>query len=417
MLIVFTMLSWTLSASQISAQDTTIRLLSIAIDLEEEKFYRKEIAEAFEKANPGISVQWDYIENEAFKAKLPTLMQSDARPDIFFSFGGGIYFEQAKAGILQDISNVASGECKAAHSEAGLDAFSRNGALNGLPMYAAEVVMWYNKTLAAKVGIDVEAISNWDDFLTAVQSAKTVGVTPIIAGGKDKWPLHFYYSMLAVRMLGKDAIQNASQGLDGGYANEGWVKVGEQFKRLVDLEPFQPGFLDAGYEKAALLFGEGQGLFHLMGNWDYNTSRAQSSSGEGIGDENLGMVSFPKFDGGGGGDNDTFGGINGWLVTKNASPKAVEFLCFLVNQQNQYKAGELGFWIPVAKNSSGGIKNPFFAQVSKNLAGSSYHQLFLDQALGSSVGATINDVSADLAAGFITPKEAADRIEEARQFQ
>lgn len=399
------------------ASDTVVKILSIAVDLEEERVYREDVAKAFEAANPGVDVQWDYIENEAFKAKLPTLLQSDARPDVFFSFGGGVFDEQAKAGILQDIGSVASDECKATHSAAGLGAFSRDGALHGLPMYAAEVVLWYNKALAKEAGIDVAGIATWDDFLKAITIAKNAGVTPIVVGGKDKWPLHFYYSLLALRMLGEDGIHKASKGIDGGYASDGWVQVGTEFQRLVDMEPFQPGFLDAGYEKAALLFGDGQGLFHLMGNWDYNTARARSTSGEGIGDENLGLISFPKVAGGQGRAKDTFGGINGWLVTKGASQQAVDFLCYFVNADNQYRAGEMGFWIPVAKNSSGGIENPFFAQVSDHLAASEYHQLFLDQALGSSVGATVNDVSADLAAGVVTPQEAAEQIEEARLFQ
>jgi raffinose/stachyose/melibiose transport system substrate-binding protein len=36
----------------------------------------KEAAQEFEKVHPGMKVQFDYLENEAFKAKLPTLLQS-----------------------------------------------------------------------------------------------------------------------------------------------------------------------------------------------------------------------------------------------------------------------------------------------------------------------------------------------------
>ena len=399
------------------AENTTVRVLSIAVDLQEERDYRAALIAAFEAANPGVSVEMEYLQNEAFKAKLPTLLQSDARPDVIFSFGGGVYVEQAEAGVLQDIGGMASDACKANHSAAGLGAFSHAGALHGLPMYAAEVVLWYNRDLAAQAGIDVEAISSWDGFLGAVETAKAAGVTPIVVGGKDKWPLHFYYSMLALRMLGADGIARAAQGEDGGYASEGWVAVGREFERLVALDPFQQGFEDAGYEKAAALFGDGEGLFHLMGNWDYNTAKARSTSGEGLSDDILGLTAFPMVEGGAGAPADTFGGINGWVVTQGASQAAVDFLCFMVNRENQTEAGALGFWIPVAKDSASGVTNPFFKQVSENLATSGYHQLFLDQALGASVGSTVNDVSADLAAGVISAEEAAERIEEARLFQ
>lgn len=36
----------------------------------------QESAQGFESAHPGVKVEFDYLENEAFKAKLPTLLQS-----------------------------------------------------------------------------------------------------------------------------------------------------------------------------------------------------------------------------------------------------------------------------------------------------------------------------------------------------
>ncbi len=400
-----------------SAEDKVVKILSIVVDGEKEELYREAIAASYEAANPGIDIQLEYIENEAYKAKLPTLLQSPARPDVFFSWGGGVFYEQAEAGILQDISDVASDDCRANHSDAGLGAFSREGALYGLPMYAAEVVFWYNKDLAAEASLDINSIQTWNDFLNAVETAKAAGITPIVVGGKDKWPMHFYWSLLAVRMLGEEAILTASTGEDGGYANEGFVRVGEEFKRLIDLEPFQAGFMDAGYDKASNLFGDGKAIFQLMGNWDYNASRQNATDGVGLSDEQLGIMKFPVVESGAGGENDTFGGINGWLVSKDASPEAVDFLCYMVNTQNQREGGAQGLWIPVAKNSSDGIENPFFRQVSENLAASQYHQLFLDQALGASVGGAVNDISVDLATGAATPLEAAELIEEAREFQ
>ena len=249
------------------------------------------------------------------------------------------------------------------------------------------------------------------------QTAKAAGVTPIVVGGKDKWPLHFVYSLLAMRIVGADGIAAAAAGEDGGFGNDGFVKVGEELVRLAALEPFQRGFMDSGYDKATGLFGDGDGLFHIMGNWDYGASKAGSTSGEGLTDAQTGMISFPMVEGGAGDPTATFGGINGWLATEGASQEAVDFLCFMLNKENQTKAGAEGFWIPVAKGSSGEITNPFNAMVSEHLAGSAYHQLFLDQALGASVGGTVNDVAADLASGATDPEEAANRVEEARMFQ
>ena len=52
-----------------------------------------------------MKVEFKYLENEAFKAKLPTMLQSDdSRPDLFYSWAGGVMQAQDKAGFLKDIT-------------------------------------------------------------------------------------------------------------------------------------------------------------------------------------------------------------------------------------------------------------------------------------------------------------------------
>ena len=60
----------------------------------------QEAAQEYEKAHPGVKVEFDYLENEAFKAKLPTLLQSKDRPSVFHSWGGGVMYEQINFGCL-----------------------------------------------------------------------------------------------------------------------------------------------------------------------------------------------------------------------------------------------------------------------------------------------------------------------------
>ena len=62
-----------------------------------------------------------------------------------------------------------------------------------------EVVFFYNKELVAKAGVDPTTIKTWDDFLAAVKKIKEAGITPIIMGGGEKWPMHFYWSYLVMR--------------------------------------------------------------------------------------------------------------------------------------------------------------------------------------------------------------------------
>ena len=57
------------------------------------------IAELQQAAHPGVKVEVQYLENEAYKAKLPTLLQSADAPNIIYSWGGGVMRAQIEAGV------------------------------------------------------------------------------------------------------------------------------------------------------------------------------------------------------------------------------------------------------------------------------------------------------------------------------
>lgn len=396
----------------IAHAEVTVRILR-AETTPAEKAFNEEVAKSYEAKHPGVDIVFEYLANEAYKQKLPTLLQSDAKPDVFYSWGGGVLKDQAAAGFLQDISAQMNGEWAKSLSPAGVNAFTIDGKVYGVPINASDVAFWVNKPLATKAGIDPATIKTWDDFLDAVKKAKTAGVTPIVVGGKDKWPLHFYYGYLAVREAGQKGFADAMAGHGGGFHAAAFVKAGEEFKRLVDLQPFQAGFMDTTFEQASGMFGDGGAVFHLMGDWDYATSKQNSASGKGIPDSDLALVRFPAVKDGAGAPTDTFGGINGWAVATGAKPEAVDFLKFFTSKEIQTQSAAKGFFIPVAIGAEKGLTNPFNAQISAALGKSTFHQVFLDQALGADVGATFNDMSADLAQGNTTPEDAAAAIQDA----
>ena len=85
----------------------------------------------------------------------------------------------------------------------------------------------------------------------------------------------------------------------------------------------------------------------------------------------------------------------------------------LTDAQNQRIAAARGFFIPVTKGASEEVKQPILRLLSENVGRSKYHQLFYDQMLGPAVGAVVNDVSQDLAAGRIQPADAAKKVQQA----
>ena len=366
------------------------------------------------EAKTGNTVELQYLENEAFKAKLPTMLQSNDRPDIFYSWGGGVMYDQARAGFLRDISSAVPDDYLNGVSEAAANAFIFEDQRVGLPLQVSQVAWWYNKDLINQAGVDVSKIVMWDDLLDAVKQIKSAGITPICLGGKDKWPVHFIWTHLHIRNGGQDLFLESMN--NGGWGRPEYIKSGEQMLDLVNLDPFQDGYLAATWPDQAGMFGDGKCAMALMGNWMYGAQASNSASGEGLGDDNMGMFNMPATKGGLGDVGDTLGGINGWLFSSSASDEAVDLIMHYVSKATQSQDAGNGAYIPVVKGADSSIKNPFLQQVAGNIANSKYHQIFYDQFLGADIGRVVNDVSTDLAAGIISPEEATAQVQEAWEF-
>jgi raffinose/stachyose/melibiose transport system substrate-binding protein len=259
----------------------------------------KEAAQQFESSHPGVKVQFNYLENEAFKAKLPTLLQSKDRPSAFHSWGGGVMHEQVSSGICQDITKgISEGGFKDTFYPAGLQNFTIEGKTYGLPNDLGPIVFWYNKELCQKAGVDPTKIQYWEDFVDAVKKCQAAGITPVAAGGKEKWPLHFYPTFLMMRIMGKEGMQAAYDDKNGGFANPEVVKAFQMYRDFAALQPFQKGYLSNTYAEAAGTFHDGKAAFHLMGTWDLVDGRAQAADKKGLPNDKLGWIFFPEVKGG-----------------------------------------------------------------------------------------------------------------------
>ncbi len=397
--------------SSAALAQTTVKWLHIEANPVPVKIW-EEVAREFEAKNPGVKIEMQYLENEAYKAKAPTLLQSRDRPHIIFSWAGGVLKSQVEAGVLEDITPAMQGY-KDNLSASAVDAFTVNGKIYGVPYGVSQVGFMANKDLLAKAGVDAGKIASYDDFLDAVKKLKAAGITPLAVGGADKWPVHFYWTHLAVRLGGKAAMQAALKGQEGGFEGETFQKSGELFKQLVDLQPYQNGFLGFKSQQAIGHFGDGKAAMLLAISSFYHTQKVFAVDKTGVPDDKLAWINFPTVAGGKGQPSDTLGGINGWLVTKGAPKEAVAFLKYFVSAEPQKRLAAGNFIVPVYKGAEAGLGSAFMRNIAQNIANSSYHQNFYDQDLGPSVGRVVTDATTEIAAGTMTPKQAAKAIQDA----
>ena len=135
-----------------AAADTTVKWLHIEVNPAQVKIW-DEVARAYEAAHPGVKVEMQFLENEAYKAKLPTILQSKDRPHVIYSWAGGVLKAQIEAGVLEDITDQVKGYSDTI-TPAALAAFTQNGRVYGLPIALSQVGFLYNKELLAKANVD-----------------------------------------------------------------------------------------------------------------------------------------------------------------------------------------------------------------------------------------------------------------------
>src|SRR4030088_2348946 len=141
-----------LTAVAAAAEPVTIRWLHLEVNPNQVKIW-EDVARDFEAKNPGVRVETQFLENEAYKAKLPSMLQSKDRPHIIYSWAGGVLKSQIDAGVLDDIAAPISGY-KDNLAPAAVNAFTFDGKIYGIPYAQSQVGFFYNKELMAKAGVD-----------------------------------------------------------------------------------------------------------------------------------------------------------------------------------------------------------------------------------------------------------------------
>jgi raffinose/stachyose/melibiose transport system substrate-binding protein len=382
---------------------------------EEHKAVWQKLADEYMAAHPNVNIEITVLENEAFKTKLTTVMQSGEPPDIFQSWGGGVMNEYANAGLLKDITPDLDADGSAwrnTFAPGALGVYAYKGQNYGVPWDMGMIGFWYNKDLFAQAGIDAPP-TTWTELIDDVQKLKAAGITPIALGGGDKWPGMHMWAYLVTRLGGKANFEGALL-RTGSFTDEPFVKAGAMIQELVALEPFQDGFLGATYGDEATAMGNSKAAMELMGQWAPAVQKDNSEDKEGIGDA-LGWFPFPAVEGGAGDPNDAVGGGNGFAIGKNASPEAIDFVKYLTTAEAQQALVAINVAIPVVKGGEVGMTDPLMIQLQEQLAKAQYFQLYYDQALPPAMGSVINDSTQALFAGIMTPEQAAQAIEDSAQ--
>ena len=239
--------------------------------------YPDSLIAAFEKKNPDIKVNYDggitavdlYLNTQKIK-----LLSGDGiditsiRPETLRDY--------VKAGYLERIND--NEPFLKNYSAAMLDGVRVDGGLYSTPEGVNIIGVYYNKNMFRRLGISEPA--NWNEYVAALDKIKASGITPMMNGGKDGWPIEFDVFPLIHDVLAKDPqIFTKIENGQAKYTDPVWVNAFNRIRDFYSKEYIRAETLSMSYDQANTLFLEEKTALMTQGEWNMNSFDGTDSDG------------------------------------------------------------------------------------------------------------------------------------------
>ncbi|WP_182255780.1 ABC transporter substrate-binding protein [Microbacterium esteraromaticum] len=222
------------------------------------------MADAFEKANPGVTIEIELTPISEYWTKLQTSLQGDSAPDVFWMNHLNLPL-YASNGVLAPLDDVIEAESidLGEYPESIVEKYTWDGAQYGLPQDLDTIGLWYNKQLFDAAGLAYPTAEwTWDDVKTAAAALTDPanGVFGIAASVDSQ---SNYYN--TVYQAGTEALS-----ADGSSSN--WdtaeAKAGIEFWRQFIEAGHSPGVAQLAETPAHQLFPSGKLAMYYSGTWN-----------------------------------------------------------------------------------------------------------------------------------------------------
>ena len=303
----------------------------------EDRQAMEEMIGRFEKENPDITVKYEGMEGEAYKTKIKTVISSNNLPDVFSYWVGEQFETLVSSGNVMDLTSIYEKDAsfKDSFVEGALDAVSYDNKIYGLPTEITCMAVWYNKRIFEENNIEIP--KTYDELKNVISTLEQKKITPIVVGGKDRWPFLGWFSYLAQRIGGVDLYNEVCQG-DKKMTEEAFVEAGEELRNL-SKHGFINGNLSMDAPTTESLFAAGKAAMLITGSWSIPTFTSDEATSK-----DFSFFPFPTVVGGKEDESGyLYGGVANTLAisknTKNAEA-AEKFVKFYLSEEEQKRTVE-----------------------------------------------------------------------------
>jgi raffinose/stachyose/melibiose transport system substrate-binding protein len=368
--------------------------------------------EALESAKtdlPGIIIEHDGTENEAYKTKIKTAMAADETPDVFFSWGAGFikpFIDADKVLPLDEY--LTDGTADRIKGGANTN-FIFDAKTYGLTTSQWVASLYCNQELFDTYGVKIP--ETYKELLEAVKIFNANDIIPITVGEKDLWPGMFWQNAFALRTAGADTSNAALSG-NASFNTSEFAQSAKLLSDLVAAGGFAKGVLGLDYNEGGALFMEGQAAMYYMGNWFAGDIIGHDSDIA----EKVTVARFPTVEGAKGSSSEYLGGaIDGLCVSssskhKEASATVVKYIMEKMARITAEKGQGIQTWNTddIVSDKS----NPIETQIKELIKDSTAYVLAWDTFLSGADADDHKNYVAELFYMNMTPEDFASKMQD-----
>lgn len=376
--------------------------------------YFVNVAAAYEKLHPGVKVELIQESDDSVKGKTKTLVASNSLPDVYFTWTGSWGGNFVRGHRAADLTKVIGPDSEWGKTlvPAAVQAFQYNGKYYGIPLYLDVKFMGYNKAIFQKAG--VAAPKSFEDLLTACDTLRKGGVTPISLGNKEAWPaVHFAGQLLAYNVP-RATLEADFEPKTAKYDDPGYVESLKQFKALIDRCTDGASVNGTSYSSAFQQFSNAQSAMYYQEIIEFDQAATADSA---LKREDFGFFVLPVPEGAKGDPKAIEGAPEGYMISSASKnmPLAIDFMKFVTSKENGQVLSSPPYGQPSA-TVGGSSKEKMSPQVVEGLAAletASYLMPWLDTANSARVASAWLSSLQALAGGTMTPEQVMDKVKEA----
>lgn len=368
-------------------------------------FYDQKIAE-FQEANPNVKINVDSVLNDSYKEKIRVLVSNDGLPDIFSSWSHSFAENLVSSDRIMSLNDIIKEDADWSSNfmETQFDGFTFDDTTYGVPFTVDGKAFFYNKSIFEENNIQVP--KTYNDMIDALDSLQKAGYeTPLVEGLTNTWAISHYLGTIFQRIVDPEILAQDYNTSTAKFTDEGYIKGLEIFQELTSYMGEVSTAID--HEAARNMFAAGEVPILYM-------QFAEVKMVQDIGDVNIGFFNFPSIDGGKGDQTALTGAPEGWMLSKNAPPEAVEFLKFLTSPETAMEFTKVDGQLNAIK---GGITeenaNPTSLEAYDILLDSSSTAVWFDNAVDINVADIFMRGGQSLATKQITPAEIIVEVQQA----